>query len=70
MKNELNFSQIAKLYSDEEEAYKFLESILWKDGVICPHCGNVGAYLMEPKSGERKTRTGKVPCAVFGVASI
>jgi len=60
MKNELNFSQIAKLYSGEEDAYKFLESILWENGIPCPHCGNIGAYLMEPKSGERKTRTGKV----------
>ena len=60
MKNELNFSQISKQYSNEEEAYKFLESIRWENGTLCPHCGNIGAYLMEPESGERKTRTGKI----------
>ncbi|HUH98950.1 MAG TPA: IS1595 family transposase [Anaerolineales bacterium] len=60
MKNDLNFSKIAKQYSDETAAYEFLESVRWEQGVLCPHCGNIGAYLMEPKNGERKTRTGKV----------
>jgi transposase-like protein len=60
MKNELTFSQIAKQYSDEEEAYKFLESIRWENGVLCPHCGNVGANFIAPENGGRKTRTGKV----------
>jgi transposase-like protein len=60
MKNELNFSKIAKQYSDEEEAYKFLESIRWENGVLCPHCQNIGADFIEPENGERKTRTGKV----------
>jgi len=59
MKNELNFSKIAKQYSDEEEAYKFLEGIRWENGVICPHCQSVGADFIEPEK-ERKTRTGKV----------
>jgi transposase-like protein len=56
----LNFSIIAKQYSDEEEAYKFLESIRWETGIVCPHCGNNGAEFIEPENGNRKTRTGKV----------
>jgi transposase-like protein len=59
-KNELNFSLIAKQYSDEEEAYKFLENIRWENGVICPHCGNIGAGFIEPENGNRKTRTGAI----------
>jgi hypothetical protein len=55
----LNSYQIAKQYSDEPEAYKFLESIRWENGVICPHCKNIGADFIEPKK-ERKTRSGKV----------
>ncbi len=60
MKNELNFSQISKQYSSEEEAYKFLEATRWENGVLCPHCQNTGADFIEPENGERKTRTGKV----------
>ena len=60
MKNELNFSQIAKQYSDEEEAYKFLESVRWENGVLCPHCQSTGADFIEPENGERKTCTGRV----------
>ena len=59
MKNELNTSRIAKQYSDEDEAYKFLEGIRWENGILCPHCQNVGAGFIEPEK-ERKTRTGKV----------
>jgi transposase-like protein len=55
----LTFAQIAKQYSNEEEAYKFLEGVRWENGVICPHCGNVGANLI-PANTARKTTTGKV----------
>jgi len=58
-KNELNSSIIGKQYSNEEEAYKELESIRWENGVVCPHCKNIGANLI-PAITERKTRTGKV----------
>ena len=56
----LNFSIIAKQYSNEQEAYLFLESIRWENGVFCPHCGCFGADYIEAENGERKTRTGKV----------
>lgn len=56
----LNQSTIAKMYSDESEAYKFLESILWKNGVVCPHCGCIDkSKYLEPRDGLRKTRKGK-----------
>jgi transposase-like protein len=57
--SDLNFSQITKLYSNEEEAYKFLESIRWENGVVCPHCNHTGAKFI-PANKERITRTGKV----------
>ena len=59
MITELNFSLIAKQYSDENEAYKFLEYIRWETGVVCPHCQNIGADFIEPENGNRKTSTGK-----------
>ena len=55
----LNFSVIAKKYSDEAEAYKFLESVRWENGVVCPHCGSVNtAKFISPRHGERTTRNG------------
>ena len=59
-KNTLNSSIIAKQYSDEAEAYKFLENMRWENGIICPHCKNIGADYIEAENGNRKTRTGKV----------
>jgi transposase-like protein len=56
----LTLSAIAKQFSDEEEAYKYVEQIRWANGIVCPHCGSVNkAYYLEPKEGQRKTRTGK-----------
>lgn len=55
----LNLTSIAKQFSDEGEAYKFVECIRWPDGPVCPHCGVIDhAYFLQPKDGERKTRTG------------
>ena len=59
-KNTLNSSIIAKQYSDESEAYKFLENMRWENGIVCPHCKSVGADYIEAENGNRKTRTGKV----------
>ena len=59
-KTKLNFSIIAKQYSSEDEAYKFLESIRWENGIICPHCKSIGADYIEAENGIRKTRTGKI----------
>lgn len=56
----LNLSVIAKQYSDEESAYKFLESVRWENGVVCPHCESVNqSQLIETRDGElRATRKG------------
>lgn len=59
-KTTLTFSALAKAYSSEEEAWKFLEKVRWPDGPICPHCGVIGtAKLQAPRNGPRKTKTGK-----------
>src|SRR5436190_1142695 len=55
----LTLTAIAKSYSDEAEAWKFMESVTWPNGRICPHCGVIGTqYYLEPKE-HRKTTTGK-----------
>src|SRR5690348_10570083 len=56
---ELNLSTLAKHFSDEEEAYKLVESLRWPTGPVCPHCGVVDhAYYLAPQSGHRLTRKG------------
>lgn len=36
-------SALSKLYfHDEDAAFEHLESLLWTDGPICPHCGAIG----------------------------
>ena len=46
-------------FHDEQAAYDKLESILWADGINCPHCGVVGkAYALKGKT----TRIGLKKC--------
>jgi transposase-like protein len=44
----------------EAEAREFIESILWPNGPVCPHCGNTEAYKIEAKSA--KTQVGLYKC--------
>lgn len=39
-------------FHDEAKAFEYLESVVWADGVVCPHCGTVGGrvYAIEGKS--------------------
>ena len=53
-KNTLNSSIIAKQYSDEAEAYKFLENMRWENGIVCPHCKNTGADYIETENRQLK----------------
>ena len=47
-------------FHNEAKAFEYLESVLWADGVVCPHCGVVGGrvYKLEGKS----TRIGLKKC--------
>jgi transposase-like protein len=56
-KDELNLITLAQEYSDEDKARGLLESILWPDGAVCPHCQNhkeKPIYQLRPKA-ESKT---------------
>ena len=34
-------------FHDEAKAFEYLESILWGDGIVCPHCGVVGGRVYD-----------------------
>jgi transposase-like protein len=44
----MNLSELTKL--NEEQSREYIESILWKDGVVCPHCSGQKAYKIIGKS--------------------
>ena len=48
-----------KHFHDVPAAFAYLESVLWPDGPVCPHCGTVGhAYKLKGKA----TRVGLWKC--------
>jgi transposase-like protein len=62
-------SILAKAYfHNEKSAFRHLEKLLWKDGVICPKCGVVGsAGRLEGVKGKNgKTRLGLWKCYEAG----
>jgi transposase-like protein len=59
--NGLNLSNLSHLFTNEDAARNFLESKLWPNGPVCPHCDSAGAYKIVPKPGS-KTRKGLYCC--------
>ena len=58
-------------FHDEAKAFEYLESIVWADGIVCPHCGVVGGRVYDlsgvrskasKKSPEGKVRHGLKKC--------
>ncbi|MCB2066369.1 MAG: IS1595 family transposase [Erythrobacter sp.] len=47
-------------FHDEAKAFEYLESIVWANGVICPHCGTVGGRVYD-LSGVRSKASKKNP---------
>ncbi len=47
------------IFHDAEAAREWLESLLWPDGPICPHCGLIGAAY---KLNGKKQRAGLYEC--------
>jgi transposase-like protein len=51
-------------FHDEAAAFSKLESILWPDGIVCPHCGTVGqaGVLTGVKDKKGRVRPGLKKC--------
>lgn len=52
---------LPKIYTDETEARNHLESLLWPDGPVCPHCGNADGARIKRLEGQ-STRPGLLKC--------
>src|SRR5687767_8776488 len=49
----------AKAFQSEEAAYKWIETRLWPEGPVCPHCGGVDRIS---KMQGKSTRPGLYKC--------
>ncbi len=49
----------APYFHDEAKAFQHLESVLWPDGPVCPHCGSISGKHYDL----RKTRVGLRKCS-------
>lgn len=54
-----NIRESLAMFSDENSAHRYLERVLWPDGVGCPRCGN-GGKVGELNGGS--TRIGTYKC--------
>jgi len=64
-KDELNLITLAQQYSDEDKARGLLETMLWPNGPVCPHCRNhteKAIYRLEPKEGAKTVQKGLYKC--------
>jgi transposase-like protein len=61
----MNLTDLAKNFSTEEAAIKFLQRKLWPDGPVCPKCGLIGeAYEMHSRpESKNKMRPGLWKCS-------
>ena len=50
-------------FRDEEAAHGFLESILWPDGPVCPHCGVINSAYRIAANPTKRVRHGLWKCA-------
>ena len=62
---DLTLVQIAQRFSTEEAAREYFENLRWRNGPVCPHCGNTDQeriYKVTPNP-EKKIRAGLYKCA-------
>ena len=59
----LNLATLSHLFTDETAAREFVESKVWPDGPVCPHCGGKEAYKLASKpEAKTQVRAGLYKC--------
>lgn len=60
---DLNLATMAKMFSDEDAARKFVESKRWPNGPVCPHCDCKEVYTLTAKPESKSpVRPGVYKC--------
>ncbi len=49
-------------FHDEEKAFAYLESVLWADGAVCPHCGALDRLTKVKANPAKRIRLGLWRC--------
>lgn len=49
-------------FHDEAKAFEYLESVIWTDGTVCPHCGCTGRITKVKANVEKRIRLGLWRC--------
>jgi transposase-like protein len=49
-------------FHDEEKAFAYLESVLWADGIVCPHCGGMERITKVKANPAKRIRLGLWRC--------
>jgi len=49
-------------FHDEEKAFEYLESVIWADGKVCPHCGGVERITKVKANPAKRIRVGLWRC--------
>lgn len=59
----MNLAELAPYFSNENKAIELIESLIWPNGPVCPHCGSLNhAYRIKPHKEGAKTRPGLWKC--------
>jgi len=58
----MNINEFRNLFPDEEICRQYLEKVIWHQGRVCPHCGNLKSWLLSGPS----SRKGLYECAGCG----
>ena len=60
---ELNLAKLAQQYSDEGDARALMESLIWPDGPVCPHCKAKEPVRIKARAGSASgARAGLLSC--------
>lgn len=60
----LTFEAVCKISNDEDKSRELLESLIWGDSPVCPHCGSLKSYKLVPKPASiSPVRKGTRKCA-------
>ncbi len=63
MQGENALSSLSAPYlHDEAAAHEFVESVLWADGAVCPHCGCTGRITKVKANPDKRIRVGLWRC--------